>query len=210
MKRRLPQWPDQLKKPIVFEDLVPGMLSDPARAHEEAVRERLSHEINRRIDILAQFFGFPFLPDTSEEWILLLRLLCQHWEIPAFNTVGTKPRGPGAGKLWTDVKHCELFADVQSLVAGSNMTEHAACRHIAGNRPRFARRYPKPATSSVDAWTKTLHRQFITAKRKARSDFAFRMFYFGEGQGLLRPIPDWSRLVELAIARYAAARELRK
>jgi len=74
MKRRLPQWPDQLKKPTVLEDLLPGMLSDSAQPHEEAVRERLSHEINRRMNILAQFFGFPFLPDTSEEWILLLRL----------------------------------------------------------------------------------------------------------------------------------------
>ena len=67
MKKPLPRWPDELKKPIVVEDLQPGMLGDPARPHEEAVRERLSHEIDRRIDIMAQFFGFPFLPDTSEE-----------------------------------------------------------------------------------------------------------------------------------------------
>jgi hypothetical protein len=203
MKRRLSEWPDELKKPIVVDDLRPGMFSDPARSHEEAVEEWVSREIMRRMIILAQFFGHPTLPDTNEEWARLFRKLCEHCNIPAFQRVGTRPPGTGPGKFWTDVKHCELFADVQSLVARSNMTEHAACRHIAKNPSLFAGRYPTTNGS-------TLHRQFVTAKRKALSDSTFQMFYFGEGAGLIRPIPDRSRLVELAIERYAATRKLSK
>ncbi|ANW04974.1 hypothetical protein LMTR13_37455 [Bradyrhizobium icense] len=158
------------------------------------------------MDVLAQFFGHLSLPTSEQGWRSLLWDLCEHWNIPAFQIVSSKPRGRGAKKIWTNEKHCELFGDVQSLVASSRMTEHAACKYIAKNSSRFGERYRRSKATTESAWARTLHRQYTEAKRRAKHDFTFRMLYFGEGPGLLRPIPKWPKLVQLAIERYAVTR----
>jgi len=41
----------------------------------------------------------------------------------------------------------------------------------------------------------------------AKHDFPFRMIYFGEGKGLLRPTPEYGpEFMRIAIERYAIAR----
>ena len=133
--------------------------------------------------------------------------LCNHWEIPAFQILQSKPRGPGASRIWTDRRLCELFADVQSLVRDSAMSEHAACKHIAAHPGKFGRRYSPPKKTQPGDWGKTLHRQFLRAKGMAKHDFPFRMIYFGEGKGLLRPTPEYGpEFMRIAIERYAIAR----
>ena len=208
MKKRSPAWPDGLRTPIVMQELwrAATALTSPAQDSEQAFRDEFAKEVFARMDVLAQFFGYPELPESNEDWRSLLWRLCEHWNIPAFQIVESRPRGPGAGKVWTDEKQCQLFADVQSLVARSQLSENAACKYIAKNPTRFEGRYRRPKQSNQDAWAKTLHRQFLASKKRAKEDFGFRMVYFGKGLGLLRPIPEWPELIGVAIERYAVAR----
>jgi hypothetical protein len=209
MKKRSPAWPDELRTPIILQDLWRSAtaLTSPGQDIEQAFREEYANVFFERMDILARFFGFTELPEPGKEWYGLISKLCLHWNIPSFQTVDSRPRGRGANKFWTDEKLCQLFADVQSLVASSQMSEHSACKYIAKNPTRFEGRYRRPTENDQDAWTRTLHRQFITAKKRAKENFGFRMIYFGEGLGLLRPVPEWPNLVKLAIERYAVARK---
>jgi hypothetical protein len=209
MKKRSPAWPDELKKPIVAQDLwrAATAFTSQVQDSEQAFRDEFAKEVFTRMDVLAQFFGYPGLPESDQDWRSLLWSLCEHWSIPAFQIVERRPRGRGADKVWTDEKHCQLFADVQSLVATSRISEHAACIYIAKNPARFEGRYRRPKQNDQEAWAKTLHRQFITSKKRAKEDFGFRMIYFGQGLGLLRPVPEWPELVQVAIKQYAVARK---
>src|SRR5258705_7437245 len=75
-----------------------------------------------RLKIVCEFFRYDCLPDSDAGWMRLLLDLCDHWQIPAFQILEKKARGPGASTKWTDRRFCELFADVQSLVKSSAMT----------------------------------------------------------------------------------------
>lgn len=209
MKRRA--WPAELTKPVILEELLETAKKagglEGGNFNEEIFRRIYADELFRRMDILARHFGHRALPDDQQKWVSFLWALCDHCKIPGFRIAETAPRGPGASRIWTNEKHCELFADVQWLVANSQLTEHGACGHLAKNPLKFGGRYRRPKNKGEDGWAKTLHRQFTTAKKKAREDFTFRMVYFGEGLGLLRPIPEWPRLIQVAIERYAVARE---
>jgi hypothetical protein len=198
MKKPPPAWPIELRAPIVLRELwrTAAAYTLPGQDIEEAFREQYANAFFERIDILDGFLGYPELPETEKDWCGLLSRLCLHWNIPSFQTVDSRPRR-GANKIWTDEKQCQLFADVQSLVAHSQMSENGACKYIAKNPARFEGRYRRPKQSNQDPWAKSLHRQFVAAKKRAKENFGFRMIYFGEGQGLLRPVPEWPELVKL-------------
>lgn len=211
MPKTLPAWPAELRRPIYLGELpvARGLFfstSDSKADRESRLHEAVGTALNARLESLSTFFGLTKAPDADTEWITLLISLSNHCGLPIFKIEAGRRRGPGASKKWTDEKLCELFADVQSLVAHSAMTEHAACKHIAANPGKFARRYSRPNRTKPGNWSRTLHRQFTTAKKRAKDDFAFKMIFFGEGPGLLRPVPEWPRLLQVAIERYAVAR----
>lgn len=210
MARAVPAWPSELKRPIVLDDLaIPrGLfsLADSKSDSERRLNEALAKVLGARISTLASFLRLPRAPDTEAEWIQLLFALCDHLGLPFFRVLKSKPRGAGASKKWTDEKLCQLFSDVQSLVV-RGQTEHGACKFIAAHPGKFERRYSPPRKARPGDWGKTLHRQFLRAKRKAKDDFAFRMIFFGEGRGFLRPTPEYGPdLVRIAVERYAVAR----
>jgi hypothetical protein len=179
-------WPPELKQPIVL-----GVLQEEISRAQSAknfhidLMDAVHEERVRRIEILAKFVGqfaqdVPRrLPEDEYEWSHLLIAVCQIWKIPGFHLARTTPPRPGAEQFWTDERHCELFADVQNIVKAGK-SERAACAFIAKNARTFGTRYPRPAMSRPDSWSKTLLRQFVTAKRKMRNDPAFRVIHFGE------------------------------
>ena len=204
-------WPVELKQPIIIEQI---QSNDPnlkkvisPEDSERALFEAVSVERGRRVIIISEFLGQE-LPASDAEWLLLIVAICEHWNIPAFQMKMKKPRGPGATKFWTDEKHCQLFADVQYLAKGK-LSEHGACKFIAAKPEKFGRRYLRPDRTRREAWNKTIHRQFIAAKRKIKSDRTFRavhftygfVFGFGPEHG-----PEYGpAFIDDAIKRYAYA-----
>jgi hypothetical protein len=160
-----------------------------------------------RLALLCKFLG-P-IPKTDEEWLGLIIELCDHWDIPAFQIIENAP-GVGARKKWTDQRLCELFSDVKALEFEGTLTEHSACAFIAKNAHKFGQRYTLPKHSTRDRWAKTLHRQFVEAKAKAKNDWVFRFFCFNPGGERLAFIPEYGpELIERAIERYAVTRKSR-
>jgi hypothetical protein len=163
-------------------------------------------EQSRQVDTICAFLHVRSPDNFDPDWLELLAAVCQHWKIPAFRLEQTKRRGPGATKIWTDRKHCELFADVMRVAKGAS-SEHGACKIIAQNPERFGGRYPRPDDTKCEAWAKTLHRQFLTAKNKIKSDHIFRNVNFSHVFGSHRPALEYGpEFVDRAIEQYAYAR----
>jgi hypothetical protein len=204
-----PPWPIELKWPIVVDEIVNTILVKsipPPRGFSELdidVTNAISEEMDRRVEILSKFLGTE-VPKSSDEWLELLDAVCRHWSIPAFRLEQSKPRGPGATKIWTDQKHCELFADVMRLSKGA-LSDLGACKFIARKPRQFGPRYLPRKGIKSEAWAKTLHRQFLTAKKKIQSDQFFRTVHFSINTK--RPALDYGpEFVNLAIKRYAYTR----
>jgi hypothetical protein len=205
-----PPWPIVLKWPIIVDEIVdevvkgitpPMSMSD---LHIE-VMNAISEEKGRRVEIISEFLGTK-VPNDYDEWFELLEAVCRHWNIPAFRTEQAKPRGPGASQIWTDQKHCELFADVMRLKKRTR-SELGACKFIAQNPKQFGPRYLLRKGSEADAFAKTLHRQFLNAKRKIKSDQLFRAVHFSIDHSAQRPALQYGpEFVDRAINLYAYKR----
>jgi hypothetical protein len=199
-----PPWPTELKWPIIVDDIVNDIVKSwPSPqgfgALDIQLTNAISEEKDRRVEIISECLGTE-VPKNSDEWLELLDAVCRHWSIPAFQIEQTKPRGPGATKIWTDRKHCELFADVMRLHKGA-LSELGACKFIAQKPEQFGQRYlPRKRTKS-EAWAKTLHRQFLTAKKKIQSDQLFRTVHFPRAPREYGP-----EFVNRAIKQYACTR----
>jgi hypothetical protein len=202
-----PPWPTELKWPIIVDDIVNDIVKSwPSRqgfgALDIELTNAISEEKDRRVEIISESLGTE-VPKNSDEWLELLDAVCQHWRIPAFQIEQTKPRGPGATKIWTDRKHCELFADVMRLRKGT-LSELGACKFIAQKPEQFGQRYLQRKRTKSEAWAKTLHRQFLTAKKKIQSDQRFRTVHFSRS---LRPALEYGpEFVNRAIKQYACTR----
>jgi len=202
-------WPIELKSPIIVDEIVNSILetSTPSSMSDLDIDvvNAISEEKGRRAEIICKFLGME-LPNSFDDWLELLDAVCRHWSIPAFRIEQTKPRGPGATQIWTDQKHCELFADVM-LLRRRIRSEFAACKFIAQNSKQFGRRYlPRTGTKS-GAWAKTLHRQFLNAKKKIKSDQLFRTIHFSLNRSSQSPALEYGpEFVDQAIKRYAYAR----
>jgi hypothetical protein len=197
-----PPWPTELKWPIIVDDIandiVKSWLSPQGfKALDIEVTNAISEEIYRRVEVISEFFGTD-VPKTTDDWLELLEAICRHWSIPAFRIEQSKPRGPGATLIWTDQKHCELFADVMRLSKGA-LSEYGACKSIAQKPQKFGQRYlPRKKDIKPEAWGNTLHRQFLAAKKKIMTDQLFRTVHFK------RPGLEYGpELVNRAIKLYA-------
>src|SRR5262249_24061189 len=129
-------WPAELRKPIVAQELtrgIYGLLGEAeltGRSAQKCLQERYARECLRRLEIMRSFFGLAER-DFSDAYLIIR--LCDHWNIPAFHISNASKKGRGRSKIWTDIKHCELFADVKSLVE-NGLSEHGACRILATQR----------------------------------------------------------------------------
>jgi hypothetical protein len=170
-------WPTDLRKRINFPQ---------SQVRDDFVAEYII-ESKRRIRLLFDFLGID--PKMPGSWEYLIVRLCNHWDIPGFQL--SNAQGRGAPRRWTDKKNCELFADVMALASG--ISEHAACVHICKNASKYSQRYSKYNS-------KTIHRQFLRAKNRIKTDPIFRLQYIGGGGlGLTDYGPE---LIKVAIRRY--------
>jgi hypothetical protein len=174
---KIRDWPADLRKKINIRQ---------SQARDDFVAEYII-ECDRRIRLLIDFFGVDLkLPGS---WLLLIVRLCNHWDIPGFSNAHR-----GAPRRWTDIKNCELFADVMALAPP--ISEHAACAHICKNA-KYRERY-----SAVKP--KTIHRQFLRAKKQIKDDPIFRLQYFSDGQG---PTDYGPGVIKAAVERYGLRRK---
>ncbi len=199
-----PPWPLELRKPIIVEEIRKGISPHQRNKHiETEITIEIISERERRLEIIADFLDRRY-PTNDEEWLRLLIALCRFWDIPAFQIAMVRPRGPGATKIWIEQKHCELFADVQSVVA-NGLSETAACKFIASNSKQYGLRYSLPKHASVEKWRKTLNRQYVTAKRKIINDHTFRRLFFSDDTGT--DVQYGPEFIARAIIQYAYARK---
>jgi len=173
---KMRDWPADLRKKINIRQ---------SQARDEFVAEYIV-ECSRRIQLLFGFFGVS--PSLKGSWEYLIVRLCNYWDIPGFQLPNAQ--GRGAPRRWTDTKNCELFADVMAKT--QKMSDHAACVYISKNTAKYGQRY-------LSIKDKTLHRQFLRAKKRIRTDPIFRLQYFGGG---LRPTDYGPKLIQEAIERY--------
>jgi hypothetical protein len=206
-KRKAPEWPPGLRKSISAEELArhgaPLGFWAESRESKREIHDRLIRnyvtEIRSRAELMLSFFHVDW-PKNEIQWLIFLMKLCEHWKIPAFEITTTPLKGRGRYKKWTDQKNCELFADVNALVA-RGMTENAACQYIARNPRIFKSRYdvaPKRERQARDAG-KTLHRQYERVKAQIQSDFLYRVRHFGRPFESIEYGPE---LIREAIRRY--------
>jgi hypothetical protein len=202
---KTPPWPIELKRPFIIDEFLKS-LPPPRRLKDLDIdiMNALSEERYQQLEVISKFFGKE-VPNSFDDWLELLDAVCRHWDIPAFRIEQTKPRGPGAGKIWTDQKHCELFADVMRLRKRIR-SELGACKFIAQNHKQFGQRYPLRKGTKSEAWAKTLHRQFLDAKKKIKNNHLFRTAHFSSF-GSHRPALEYGpELIDRAVKQYAYAR----
>lgn len=207
MRNAPADWPTELKNPISLDTLqrtIPRQQT--AKNFSIDLLNAVTEERYRRIGTLAAFLSrYDFgelgptvsrrFPSDEYDWTNLVSALCECLDIPALRIVTANGRRPGAKRKWTDKQYCMLFADVQSLVSSRSMSESAACAHIARNGKAFESRYLQPNRSSKEGWKKTLHRQFLNAKREIRNNPVFRARHFSQ--------VEWGpALIAEAIERY--------
>jgi hypothetical protein len=218
------KWPPELRKKIIEQELAQreaplGLLSEKKESEVEA-RQRLTRnyldEIRRRTELILAFFKIGW-PESDAQWLSLLMKVCDHWEIPAYRIEPVASRGRGASKSWTDQRNCELFADVNALVA-RGMSEYSACQHIAKNPQLFKNRYkvkPKPGRKAKNDGS-TLHRQYERVKKQIQTDALFRLRQFCPPMPIgavpvalgLLSAPDYGPdLITEAIRRYGVTQE---
>jgi hypothetical protein len=214
MQSNCQPWPVTLKHSISLKDLQKALRRDQSAKEFdidllEAVRKEQILRIEKLCNFLSQYDHTYLLgsrlPTTEDEWCQLVIVLCEFLNVPAFQVQMTKPRGPGASKLWTDNKLCQLFADVQSLTKSSALSENGACKFIAANPQKFGNRYRPSKPSTPLARAKTLHRQFTAIKLILKTKRTFRIWML---RGIGREFEYGPAFVDEAIKRYAFAREL--
>jgi hypothetical protein len=198
---RTRDWPAELRKPITMKELRSRHFGLEFTVKD--IQQRYVAECVRRVDIMRNFFQISKSLAEAKANVLLVVRLCRYWKISGFEIAEEPRRGPGAPRIWTPQKQCEVFADVVSLVKRSQVTEHRACQILA-ERQRYKERYK-------DMLAKTIHREFLRAKKTISGDPWFRATYFRQHafRGLLLDdIPTFGpELIEMAIQRYAIAQK---
>jgi hypothetical protein len=181
-------WPAELRKPITMKELRNEV---PEGGTNYEILQRYVAECCRRVALIRSFLK---VSESESGNVLLVVKLCRYWEIPGFGIVDEPKRGPGAPKIWTAQKQCEVFADVMSLVKPPHVSEHRACQLLA---EQGHARYE-------DMSAKTIHREFLRAKKTITGNPLFRARYFSQNEFDDMPMsgPD---LIEVAIQRYAVA-----
>ena len=157
-------WPSTLLQPILMdwiEAQVDKLEPDALKSRTELSCQVLDEEMMRRVALMARLFGLQW-PLAERDWIRLVWHLFVYWDIPGLGWADRADRGPGATKKWDALKNRQLLADVMSLKS-RGLSDNAACRHIALNPEKFLNRYSKNH--------KTLHRQFLRAKKEFGSSF---------------------------------------
>jgi hypothetical protein len=191
-------WPAELRKPITMKQLRTGhseFATSDNELTDEEIKERYVAECLRRIAAISGFFK---VSKSQAGDVLLVMKLCRHWGIPGFDIEEEPRRGPGAPRIWTPEKQCEIFADVMSLVDRSRISEHSACQALTR---RHTSRYEGVSP-------KTLHREFLRAKKKIVDDPLFRTAYFSEDELRENDTPTYGpELIKRAIQRYAIAQQ---
>jgi hypothetical protein len=199
-------WPAELRKPITMKQLrnAGSGLSKIPRANEftvDEIKQRYIAECVRRVAVMRNFFK---VSNSELGNVLLVSRLCRHWGIPGFDIVEEPKRGAGAPTIWTPQKRCEVFADVMSLVKPPHISENRACQILAERRNA---RYKGMSD-------KTIHREFLRARKTIIGDPWFRATYFRQNafRGLLfEEIPTFGPgLIEMAIRKYSIAQELKQ
>jgi hypothetical protein len=152
-------WPPELKGPFPMKQLehqaneVAWETRQPEQ-YNHSLRELWEKETRQRVALIAQFFDEPW-PQSEEDWLELIFLICTTFEAPGFQS-----RRLGAHEKWDDVANARLFADVMSVVVKQERpSEHEAVKRIVSNPTKFLNRYSKYKFL-------TLHRQFLRAKRQ--------------------------------------------
>jgi hypothetical protein len=207
-KARKPAWPKELSDPIVIRPASRATVPFGALApgHDD-FSDRLRAEMKRRVDLIANHLRIKPPKTWDPEWLMFTAAICKHWQIPGL----TPPMKKASRAKWNDQKLCELFADVCAVQdRDSSYGDLRACRYIAKHHSDYGSRYligQKPTKDQIEAWAKTLHRQFLNFKQKAENS-TFRHTHFGtsKGLGLLNQHtpeigPD---LCRIAIDRYAS------
>jgi hypothetical protein len=203
VKTKNPRWPSELKRPIIVDEILKSIPPQQRFKHlDTELTIAIVAEQSRQVEIISEFLRTPLPNPFDYDWLELIVALCRHWNIPAFRLEQIRPRGPGATKIWTDRKLCELFADVQRLAQGAR-SELGACKFIAQNPQKFGQRYLRREGATPEAWAKTLHRQFIAAKSKIKRDHIFRNVNFSLVFGRHRPALKYGpKFVNQAIRQY--------
>ena len=152
-------WPSELRQPILtdwIEKQIDKLEPNASKSRDELLYQVMDEELTRRVAIMARLFGLQW-PLGERDLLRFVLLLCLLWDIPGLDLADRVGRGAGATKKWDAVKNRQLLADVMSLNK-RGMSENAACRYIAHNPEKFLNRYSKNH--------KTLHRQFLRAKKE--------------------------------------------
>jgi hypothetical protein len=195
-KAKASSWPNELREPMEIPAVkrVFGSLAPPSGPDASLMRQ----EIKRRIGLIAAALNVGHPAKWDDDWAALLVAVCNKWDIPAFQSPKPK-RGPQ--KVWTSERLCQLFADVQALLARrGRLSEMAACTYISKHTKEYENRYP------IGVGALTLHRQYMEAKSIISTDWDFRYENLRVQVGLLNQ-PDYGpEIVRLAIERFAVVR----
>jgi hypothetical protein len=177
-------WPLELKGPFPLQKMydqareAAADIGDPEHEDFEIkkdVRRLALAETKKRVALLANFFGLKW-PGSEDGWLQLIFKICAGCEAPGFKVAR---KIAGAPKKWY-IRNTGLFADVMSVVAKQKRpSEHAAVKHIVDNPTKFLNRYRKYKV-------KTLHRQFLRAKRSFEEQFDGGCFAPRDGRFLRR------------------------
>jgi hypothetical protein len=104
--------------------------------------------------------------------------------VPGLDPQQGRRNRSGRNQQWTTEKNLQLFSDVMVLTR-KGRSKNAACSHIAKNPEKYLKRYPREP--------KTIHRQFIRAKREFERDWINQLL--------------GAEAVERAIAKYSSESE---
>src|SRR6476660_3704714 len=100
-KSKKRKWPLELKGPFPVQDVedeareAAEKTGNPEELYTRYLRESWVAENKRRVAVIAQFFNEPW-PQSENDWLELIYLICTSFEAPGFQS-GL----PGASKEWT-------------------------------------------------------------------------------------------------------------
>jgi len=164
MKRsRKRSWPPELKGPFPVQELedqateAAGDAGNAEQLYTQYLRKLREAETKRRVALIARFFGKPW-PQSEDEWLELILLICAGFEAPGFQS-GL----PGAPKKWGSLQNARLFADVMSIATKRKLKAYPAVQYLTENPEEFLNRYSEYEGKTK---TKTLYDQFLRAKKR--------------------------------------------
>jgi hypothetical protein len=161
------EWPPELKGAFPTKEIInratkanPLPDTDDLDVYDDIERDvrRLTLvEVRTRVKLLVHFFATRW-PENEDDWLALLFEACARLGAPGFRI-----EKAGAPRKRSDLKNRQLFADVMSFTTKNKgttkLSENAAVKDIADHPEKYLNRYIKYKQ-------KTVHRQFLRAKRE--------------------------------------------